>query len=48
MIADTQTQFLVVGLTDTVGSAEYNQGLSERRANAVADYLESRACPATA
>ena len=42
MIADTQTQFLVWGFTDTVGTAEYNQGLSERRANAVADYLEGR------
>jgi OOP family OmpA-OmpF porin len=42
MIADTQTQFLVWGFTDTVGTAEYNQALSERRANAVADYLESR------
>ncbi len=39
MIADTQTQFLVDGHTDTVGSLEYNQGLSERRANAVVDYL---------
>jgi OOP family OmpA-OmpF porin len=39
MIADTQTQFLVDGHTDTVGSLEYNQGLSERRANAVVDFL---------
>ncbi|MEM9605721.1 MAG: OmpA family protein [Pseudomonadota bacterium] len=29
----------VVGHTDSWGSAEYNQGLSERRAQAVADYL---------
>jgi OOP family OmpA-OmpF porin len=42
MIADTTTQFLVWGFTDTVGTPEYNQGLSERRANAVADYLEGR------
>jgi OOP family OmpA-OmpF porin len=42
MIADTSTQFLVWGFTDTVGTEEYNQGLSERRADAVADYLESR------
>jgi OmpA-OmpF porin, OOP family len=42
MVADTQTQFLVWGHTDTVGSLEYNQGLSERRAEAVADYLAGR------
>ena len=42
MIADTSTQFLVWGLTDTVGTAEYNQELSERRAEAVAAYLESK------
>lgn len=29
----------VIGYTDSVGSAEYNQKLSERRARAVADYL---------
>ena len=42
MVADTTTQFLVGGHTDTVGSLEFNQGLSERRAQAVADYLETR------
>ena len=42
MIADTSTQFLVWGFTDTVGTAEYNQKLSERRAEAVAAYLESK------
>ena len=42
MIADTSTQFLVWGFTDTVGTEEYNQGLSERRAEAVAAYLESQ------
>ncbi len=42
MIADTQTQFLVWGFTDTVGTPEYNQALSERRANAVADYLAGK------
>ena len=31
----------VAGHTDNTGSAEYNQGLSERRANSVAQYLES-------
>jgi outer membrane protein OmpA-like peptidoglycan-associated protein len=32
----------VVGHTDSTGSAEYNQRLSERRASSVASYLESR------
>jgi outer membrane protein OmpA-like peptidoglycan-associated protein len=31
--------FRIEGHTDTVGSAEYNNGLSDRRANAVADYV---------
>ncbi len=29
----------IVGHTDSIGTEEYNQGLSERRAQAVADYL---------
>lgn len=37
-----QTQILVVGHTDSVGSEEYNLQLSLRRANAVADYLIGR------
>lgn len=32
----------VIGHTDSVGTAAYNQGLSERRAAAVVDYLVSR------
>ena len=32
----------VSGHTDSTGSDEYNQGLSERRAGSVADYLQSR------
>ena len=32
----------IVGHTDGVGPAEYNQGLSERRAQAAADHLISR------
>ena len=31
----------VAGHTDSVGTAAYNQGLSERRAKAVYDYLTS-------
>lgn len=36
----------VTGHTDRFGTAEYNQKLSERRANAVRDYLVSRDIPA--
>ena len=32
----------IVGHTDSVGAAEYNQGLSERRAQAAADHLISK------
>jgi OOP family OmpA-OmpF porin len=39
LVQDTSVQILVWGFTDTAGPADYNQGLSERRANAVADYL---------
>ena len=41
MVRYPQTQILVVGHTDSVGSEQYNLGLSLRRANAVADYLIS-------
>jgi outer membrane protein OmpA-like peptidoglycan-associated protein len=37
-----QTYIDVLGHTDTTGSHEHNQALSERRASAVADYLASR------
>jgi OOP family OmpA-OmpF porin len=37
---------LVTGHADRFGSNEYNQKLSERRANAVKDYLVSRDVPA--
>ncbi|MGH8551878.1 MAG: OmpA family protein [Methylococcales bacterium] len=36
----------VAGYTDSVGSYEYNQRLSERRAQSVADYLVSLGVPA--
>jgi outer membrane protein OmpA-like peptidoglycan-associated protein len=38
----------VVGHTDTVASVGYNQGLSERRANRVAEALVERGVPAGA
>ena len=37
-----ETDLLVVGHTDAVGSANYNQTLSERRARAAAGYLMER------
>lgn len=37
-----QTVVHVYGYTDSVGDAQYNQGLSERRANAAAQYLASQ------
>jgi outer membrane protein OmpA-like peptidoglycan-associated protein len=37
-----QTYVDVLGHTDNTGSAEFNQGLSERRAGSVASYLQSR------
>jgi OmpA-OmpF porin, OOP family len=39
LVEDTSTQVLVWGHTDRAGSESYNQGLSERRADAVAAYL---------
>lgn len=39
MVRYPQTQILIVGHTDSVGSEQYNLDLSLRRANAVADYL---------
>jgi outer membrane protein OmpA-like peptidoglycan-associated protein len=41
--ADTRVK--IEGYTDSVGSAEYNQQLSERRAEAVADALRERGVP---
>jgi outer membrane protein OmpA-like peptidoglycan-associated protein len=36
------TELLIVGHTDSRGTAEHNQGLSERRARSAADYLASQ------
>jgi outer membrane protein OmpA-like peptidoglycan-associated protein len=36
------SDLLIVGHTDDVGTEAYNQGLSERRATSAADYLRSR------
>ncbi|HEX6945216.1 MAG TPA: OmpA family protein [Casimicrobiaceae bacterium] len=36
---------LVTGHTDRIGSQQYNQKLSERRADAVRDYLVSKGVP---
>jgi len=40
------TRVKIEGHTDSVGSASFNQSLSERRAEAVADALETRGVPA--
>ena len=39
---DQNSQFLVVGATDTRGSETYNQTLSQKRANAVVKYLTDK------
>jgi outer membrane protein OmpA-like peptidoglycan-associated protein len=37
-----ETEVLIVGHTDNVGSAQYNQGLSQRRAAAARNFLISQ------
>lgn len=43
----SRTHVTIVGYTDSVGSAAYNQRLSERRARAVADYLVNQGVDAS-
>jgi outer membrane protein OmpA-like peptidoglycan-associated protein len=45
LIAGPQRNIIVEGNTDSQGSESYNQGLSERRANAVRDYLVQKGVP---
>jgi OOP family OmpA-OmpF porin len=47
LVADTNKRLLVWGHTDTVGTEQYNMGLSVRRADAVAEYLESKGVDAS-
>ncbi len=42
LVSNTDVRILIVGHTDTMGPASYNQTLSERRAKTVADYLMSK------
>ena len=42
LVKDTTVRVLVWGYTDTAGGSDYNQRLSERRAETVARYLQSK------
>ena len=42
---DQNSQFLVIGATDTRGTEAYNLNLSQRRANAVVKYLVGKGVP---
>ncbi len=46
--ANPHTHIIIEGYTDSTGTAAYNEQLSQRRAQAVADQLESRVFPPTA
>ena len=46
MLAVRERYLLVEGHTDSQGSDSYNQGLSQRRADAVRDYIVQRGYPA--
>ena len=45
--ANPSIRVLIEGHTDSIGSDAYNQRLSERRAMAVADYMESEGIEAS-
>ena len=42
LLLATDINVCIIGYTDNVGSAKYNQGLSERRAKAVYEYLRKK------
>ncbi len=47
-LSDTKVQAVrVEGFTDGMGNPQYNQGLSERRSSAVANYLINKGVPAS-
>ena len=46
LINSEETTVIAQGHTDNTGSAGYNKGLSERRAQAVMDYLVEKGVPA--
>ena len=46
LLAVSARNLIVEGHTDSRGSESYNQGLSQRRADAVRDYLVKRGYPA--
>jgi outer membrane protein OmpA-like peptidoglycan-associated protein len=41
----SKTNTMIVGHTDSKGTAEYNQALSERRAKSAANFLEGQGVP---
>jgi peptidoglycan-associated lipoprotein len=45
--SNDKMEMIIIGNADRVGTEEYNQALGERRAQAVADYLESKGIDAT-
>ncbi len=47
LLSQPGATYEVNGYTDSTGTVAYNQGLSERRANAVRDYQIKRGVPAT-
>ena len=47
LIGQKDISYDVVGHTDSIGTEEYNQGLSVERATSVSEYLIGRSVPAT-